>query len=99
MAVAIRTTDFPIGVGPETYDRVNAEMGIEGEPPEGLIFHWAGEVDDKWTIIDVWESSEAYDRFSEERLRPAIQKVTGMDPAGAPGPTRSEFPVHNYVKP
>jgi hypothetical protein len=29
------------------YDRVNAEMDIASDPPEGLIFHWAGEVDGK----------------------------------------------------
>lgn len=30
---------------------------------------------------------------------PAIQKVFGMDPAGGPQPTITEFPVHHYVKP
>jgi hypothetical protein len=45
MAVAIRTTDFPEGVGPNVYDGVRAEMGIENDPPPGLIFHWAGEVE------------------------------------------------------
>jgi hypothetical protein len=99
MAVAIRTTDFPPGVGPDIYDKVNAEMDVENDPPEDLIFHWAGEVDGKWTIIDVWESADAYDRFSQARLQPAIQKVTGMDPAASPGPTRTEFAVHNYIRP
>ena len=50
MAVAIRTTDFPAGVGTSMYDRVNAEMDVANDPPEGLIFHWAGEVDGKWTV-------------------------------------------------
>jgi hypothetical protein len=44
MAVAIRSTDFPEGVGPDTYD-------------------------------------------------------VGMDPAAGPQPTRSEYSVHNYIKP
>lgn len=99
MTVAIRTTDFPEGVGPDTYDAVNTEMGIAGDPPEGLIFHWAGYVDEKWTIIDVWESAEAYERFRDERLMPAVQKVSGMDPSAGPQPTRTEYEVHNYVKP
>jgi hypothetical protein len=99
MAVAIRTTDFPEAVGTDMYDGVNAEMDIANDPPEGLIFHWAGEVDGKWTINDVWESREAYERFREERLFPAIQKVSGMDPATGPQPTLTEFTVHNYVKP
>ena len=99
MAVAIRGTDFPEGIGTSMYDAVGAEMGIENDPPPGLIFHWAGEVDGKWTVTDVWESREAYDRFREERLFPAIRAVSGMDPAEGPQPTITEFAVHNYVKP
>jgi hypothetical protein len=74
-------------------------MDIADDPPEGLVFHWAGDVDGKWTIIDVWDSREAYDRFRDERLFPAIQQVSGMDPASSPQPTITEFAVHNYVKP
>jgi hypothetical protein len=99
MAVAIRVTDFPEGVGTQMYDGVNAEMDIEANPPEGMIFHSAGEVDGKWTITDVWESREAYDRFRDERLMPAIKKVSGMDPAEGPQPSITESAVHNYVKP
>ncbi len=99
MAVAIRTTDFPEGVGTQMYDGVNAEMGVEDNPPEGMIFHWAGEVDGKWTVINIWESRADYDRFREETLFPAIEKVSGMNPAKDPQPTTSEFPVHHYVKP
>jgi hypothetical protein len=99
MAVAIRTTDFPVPAGPNLYDGVTAAMDIAYEPPEGLIFHWAGEVDGKWTVMDVWEAREAYDRFREERQFPAIREVSGMDPASGPQPTITEFEVHNYVKP
>jgi hypothetical protein len=87
VAVAIRTTDFPEGVGTQMYDGVQAELGLENDPPPGLIFHWAGEVDGKWTIFNHWDSGEAYQRFREERLFPAVQKVSGMDPA-AGGPQR-----------
>jgi hypothetical protein len=99
MAVMIRTTDFPAPAGPDMYDGVNAAMDGESNPPAGMIFHCAAEVDGKWTITDVWESRAHYDRFRDERLFPAIQKVSGMDPTGGPQPTVSEFPVHNYVKP
>jgi hypothetical protein len=99
MAVAIRTTDFPEGVGTNMYDAVSAEMDVANDPPQGLIFHWAGDVDGKWTVNNVWESREAYDRFREERLFPAIRKVSGMDPGSDPQPTVTEFAVHDYVKP
>jgi hypothetical protein len=97
MAVAIRTTNLPAGVGTEGYDAVSAELDLSGSPPEGLLFHWAGEIDGEWTITDVWESREAYDRFERDLLVPAITKVTGSVPEGRA--TVDEFPVHDYVKP
>jgi hypothetical protein len=99
MAVAIRTTDFPGGVGTDLYDGVSAELDLANNPADGLIFHWAGEVDGKWTVNNVWETREAYDSFRDERLFPAIQKVSGMDPGSGSQPTVSEFAVHDYVKP
>jgi hypothetical protein len=99
VAVAIRTTDFPERVGTEMYDGVQAALDIASNPPDGLLFHWAGEVDGKWTVMDVWESRGAYDRFLQERLFPAIEQVSGMNPATGPQPTISEFAVHNFVKP
>jgi hypothetical protein len=99
MAVAIRTTDFPQGFGTSVYDAVQAELGLESDPPDGLIFHAAGEVDGKWTVSDVWESRQAYEDFREQRLFPAIQKVSGQDPTSGPMPTITESAVHNYVKP
>jgi hypothetical protein len=99
MAVAISTTDFPEGVGTGMYDGVQREMDVANNPPGGLIFHWAGDVDGKWTITNVWESRDAYERFRDERLFPAIQKVSGMDPAAGPQPTITESEVHDYIKP
>jgi hypothetical protein len=99
MAVAIRTTDFPEGFGTNVYDGVQAELRLDADPPDGLIFHWAGEVDGKWAVNDVWESREAYDNFRAQRLFPAIQKVSGQDPTSGPMPAITEFAVHNYVKP
>jgi hypothetical protein len=98
MAVAIRTTDFPEGFGTHMYDGVQAAMDLANDPPEGLLFHWAGEVDGKWTVTDVWEGREAYDRFRDARLLPAIGQVSGMEPGSGPMPTVTEFAVHNYIK-
>jgi hypothetical protein len=81
------------------YDGVQKEMDIANSPPDGLIFHWAGEVDGKWTITNVWESKDAYLRFRDERLFPAIRTVSGMDPATGPQPTVTESEVHDYMKP
>jgi hypothetical protein len=98
MPVAIVTTDFPEGAGPRMYDSVSAELDLSSDPATGLIFHWAGYVDGKWTITDIWESRDAYDRFHADRLFPAIQNASGIDPATGPQPTITEHPVHDYVK-
>lgn len=99
MPVAVKTTDFPEGFGPALYDGVQAELRIDENPPDGLIFHWVGDVEGKWTVTDVWESREAYEIFREQRLFPAIQKVSGRDPRDGPMPTVTEYEVHNYSRP
>ena len=100
MAVAIINTDFPEGVGADMYDAVDREMDIDANPPEGLIFHWAGEVDGKWTISDVWESREAYDTFAAERLTPAIETVAAAAGMDADAQQRTiEASVHHFIRP
>jgi hypothetical protein len=95
MAVAI-ISNFGPGT-PETYDKLAAEMGTDTEPPTGLIFHWAGEVDGNWTITDVWESAEDNDRFLQERLMPAMQKLG--DQIETTQPQIAQAQIHNYIGP
>jgi len=81
----------------EQYEAVNARMNIEAEPPEGLICHAAGPIDEGWGVIDFWESREKFDSFLGGRLGQAIQE---MGDQALPGPPEiKEFPVHNIVKP
>ena len=54
----------PPRVTAEIYDRVNAEAGVDADPPDGLLFHCAGEIDGKWQILDAWESREHAQRFA-----------------------------------
>jgi hypothetical protein len=81
----------------EMYDTVDAQLGIEADPPEGLIFHSAGPIEGGWGIIDFWESREHFDRFQESRLGPAMGSLGGDGPSGPPD--IKEFPVHNIIKP
>lgn len=81
----------------EQYDAVDAQMGIDDDPPEGLIFHAAGPIEDGWGILDFWESREHFDRFQEARLGPAIGAVGEGGPQSPPDVR--EFPVHHYIKP
>lgn len=81
----------------EQYDAVNDEMDVEGNPPDGLIFHAAGPIKDGWGILDFWESRAQFDAFLEGRIGPAIAAVGDAAPPNPP--EIKEFPVHNYSQP
>jgi hypothetical protein len=79
----------------EQYDAVNAEMGVEENPPEGMVFHAAGPIEGGWNVIDFWESREKFDAFQAERLGPAIAALGDRAPQGPP--QIKEFPVYNTI--
>lgn len=72
-------------------------MGIDDDPPEGLIFHPAGPIEGGWRVLDFWESREAFDRFAGGRLRSTIGELGDR---GMPNPPDiHEFPVYHITKP
>jgi hypothetical protein len=80
----------------QQYDAIHGRMDVDGNPPEGMIFHAAGPIEDGWGIIDFWQSREAFDRFAAARLQPAIQE---LGDSTFPGPPDiKEFPVHHITK-
>ena len=95
MAVRI-TQRLPEGVGIEQYDAVSEKVNAEG-PPDGNLAHSAGEEGGRLVIVDLWESPEHYQRFVEERLRPAIDEVSGGQAPEAEEPQIVE--LHNFQVP
>jgi len=95
MAVLLRMK-FDGGTS-DQYDAVHKGLGIEENPPEGLIFHSAGPREDGFGIVDVWESRGHFDKFAEGRLGPQLAELG--DAAFAGPPDIAEYPVHNYDKP
>lgn len=95
MAVGIRIK-FAGGTQ-EQYDTTQQHMGIDTDPPEGLIFHAAGPIEEGWGVIDFWESRDHFERFREGRLGPAIGELGDRAPQGPPD--IKEFPVHHFTKP
>ena len=81
----------------EQYDALHSHMGVDQNPPEGLIFHSAGPIEGGWGVIDFWQSREAFDRFVQSRLQPALQELG--DRTMQTPPDVREFPVHNITKP
>jgi hypothetical protein len=93
-------TRLPQGQGAEQYDAVSEKMGLANQPPEGLIFHSAGELDGRFQIFNVWEAREHFDRFTRERIRPALVAVMGEERvASMPEPEVVEVAIHNYLIP
>jgi hypothetical protein len=78
-------------------------MGVDDDPPAGLISHTLGRGDDGiWRIVDIWESQEALDRFDAERLRPALMesfRAMGVDPEQMPEPKVVRYETYHLVVP
>ena len=66
------TQDVPIDAA--TYQRIREGLGAT--PPDGLIVHLTIELPEGGLrYIDVWESREHADRFTEERLHPVVHPM------------------------
>ena len=63
------------GVTPQQYEQLRPLVRWETDHPEGAIFHVAWFTDGGISVMDVWESSEQFDRFFQDRLLPAIQEL------------------------
>jgi heme-degrading monooxygenase HmoA len=79
------------------YEAVHGHMNVQNDPPDGLIFHSAGPIDEGWGVIDFWESRDHFDRFIQSRLMPAVQEL-GERAMQAP-PDIKQFEVFNILKP
>lgn len=59
------------------YEKVGPHLG-DG-PPEGLIARYAGETENGFAVVAVWDTKAQADRFATERLEPALHQVHGHD--------------------
>ena len=76
----------------ETVRRLTDGKGLAAPsdwPVEGLLVHAAGQAEDGFRVVDVWESEEACQRFGEI-LAPILQEV-GIDDAP------QLYPSHTFV--
>ena len=89
MAVGIRLK--LAGVTADQFDVMERSVDPENNPPDGLIFHASGPIDEGWGVIDFWESREKFDRFAQERIGPAAE-AAGVSTQ----PDIKEFPVHEH---
>ncbi len=82
--------EFP-GVTQMQYDQAIDRLQLGGKPYQGQLFHVAGPIPGGWSVVDVWESQEAFDRFLQAKLGQALQE------AGIAPPQPKVVPVHNML--
>ena len=73
MAIAM-VQEFEVGDDRSTanYDAVRAQLGVEADPPAGMILHTAGFTEGgTFRIFDVWETREAWERFRQKTTQAA----------------------------
>ena len=93
MATITMYMEWP-GVTDEQYQAVLDELNLDENPPEGGLLHIATLTPDGLSVVDVWESREAFDIFSNERMMPAVKT------AGIESEPRIEIrPTHNIYAP
>jgi hypothetical protein len=76
------------------YDEILTLLGMspKAKAEPGTLFHWVTKAKAGFQVTDVWESREAFEKFSEERVGPYAQKV------GFPNtPVATFHEVHNYL--
>ena len=93
MAV-VMTMEWP-GVSENDYLAVLKELQLDTNQAKGLLFHVATFVQDGgMRVVDVWESPEAFQTFSDQRIVSAVQKV------GVSTQPKIEFhPAYNIYAP
>jgi hypothetical protein len=86
------------GFTQEAFDAVMARVMPGDQLPEGCELQIAGPVEQGWRVITVWESPEAFDRFRESKLLPAIRELTD-DATLPPGEEPGVDPVYKLITP
>ncbi len=78
-------TCISIGNAPtrELFEQVTDRLGMEADPPAGLVVQTAAETGDGVQIVSIWESREALTAFEQERLIPALRGA-GQTPEAQP---------------
>jgi len=100
MTVVMQQT-MPEGTTLELLDEVTRQMGVETDPPDGLIVHTHFDEGGRIRVIDVWESPDKFESFRDRRLMPAMQKVaadSGLDMTQAPQPETTMTEVAGLVR-
>jgi|SRR5215213_5685522 len=83
----------------EMYDAEHAAIGRRTEEKvEGLLVHIGRATSDGFEVIEVWESREHFERYTQEVVNPVMAEVApGQAPPAGQGPV--QFDVRGLVIP
>jgi hypothetical protein len=73
----------------EQGEAIVRRLRLADDPPAGPLASKAGPVEGGWRIVTIWESREAFETFSRERLAPARRQAGPHMPPFAIAPLHS----------
>ena len=75
----------------DQYEQARREVRWETNVPKGAKYHVAWFGGDGFHALDLWDSQADFERFSQERLMPALQRL------GFQGQPRVEFAAAHAI--
>lgn len=57
------------------YEQVRDQVMPGNRAESGLLYHVAGQSENGWCVVEVWESQEAIHRFFDQKLGRALQEA------------------------
>jgi hypothetical protein len=64
----------------DRYDRMMVELGLDANPPAGVILHIATEAAGGVNVCEVWQTQQSADSFVERRLGEALTRQGVKEP-------------------
>jgi hypothetical protein len=98
VAIAV-IQEFPIEGDDRTttnYDRIQEAIDARSNPPAGGLVHTAGfdEQAGVFRIFDVWETQEAWEAFTNDRLMPIVEPMIEQ---GGRTPETRVYHLHDFM--
>lgn len=92
--------EFAPGLTRRDYEAVLEGLGLDEDPPPGLLSHLATEREGRIRVIEVWRSGREYRIYRHSRLMPNIEYALGPERAALSGHSiRTRLPVRGIVVP
>jgi len=82
------------------YDHIIGRLGLDQDPPEGLVVHTAGwdERAGVFRIVAVWQSADTANAFMRDRLQPILDEGP-VNPVLREEPDlESMYETHHFVQ-